>query len=112
MVMGAAATQPDRIRAIYDSGWFAVNANSNYTKAHGLGAKPHISVVMSASDNTGSDCGFEAYRNAGSGDYGSTLDAVTTTQYSFHTLNSPDNRGFGSWNGAYARILLLLLNNI
>ena len=38
----------------YDSGWFAVDINTTYTKAHGLGAVPDLVQVLVAQNSDGS----------------------------------------------------------
>ncbi len=39
--------------ADYDSGWFAVTANTTYTKNHGLGANPRVVTLWHSSDAAG-----------------------------------------------------------
>lgn len=95
---------------VYDSDWFAVAANTGYTKTHNLGTTKllyliYLSIVGDGSDQMSCDQDM-------SGGYGYHITSITTTQMTITTLTNGVARygGGGSvYTSGYYRVVVLAL---
>jgi len=58
------------LKGRYESGWFAVSANTKYEKDHMLGVQPLENCLYGATHDDGSDCHKVGYYDDGSNCYG------------------------------------------
>ena len=74
----------------YDSGWFAVAADTTYTKTHNLGTTKVICCVYASTDDAGSGNCFMVGSNQYSSSYTDqcSIVALTTTQVQIRTTSS------------------------
>ena len=103
---------------VYDSGWFAVSANTAYTKTHNLGTTKLMVLVYVSQNSDGS--GWTAIMNSGyfgaAGDHGGIFTyAISTTNISLRTANSYLYIGYnaagysGIFFPGYSRVVILAL---
>ena len=71
----------------YDSGWFAISASTNYTKAHGLGATPKIIIgyIGDAADGSGTVVPFHSGARTSSYDFGTYFSGFDSTSIGIRT---------------------------
>ena len=105
---------------VYDSGWFAVSANTAYTKTHNLGTTKLMVLVYVSQNSDGS--GWTAIMNNGyfgaDGDHGGIFTyAISTANISLMTANSYLYIGYNAAGGGsaaiyfpgYSRVVILAL---
>src|SRR3989344_5442857 len=103
---------------VYDSGWFAVSANTAYTKTHNLGTTKLMVLVYVSQNSDGS--GWTAIMNSGyfgaAGDHGGIFTyAISTTNISLRTANSYLYVGYNAAGQSsiffpgYSRVVILAL---
>jgi hypothetical protein len=93
----------------YDSGWFAVDGNTEYTRSHNLGTTKVLALMYSATDSTGNQMQLEGI--VGYSDLGITIASITTTQVTIYTqykFNWINGYRAGITSG-YARIVMMAL---
>jgi len=96
---------------VWDSGWFAVAANTSYNKTHDLGALPKFATVWFSANADGSNARLAGYIVWTGAWVGTTLNTVTTTTcrvitgitYVSSYASSDGTENFAS---GYCRVLL------
>ncbi len=78
------------LKGRYDSGWFAVSANTKYSKTHNLGCIPLHIELLGATDSSGANCHKVGYYDDGSNTYGGMVWNITTTAFDIND----DTSGF------------------
>ena len=76
------------LKGRYDSGWFAVSANTKYTKTHNLGCIPLNIELLGATDSSGANCHKVGYYDDGSNTYGGMVWNITTTTFDINDYPS------------------------
>lgn len=106
----AIAGPSDAIRGSYDSGWFAVSVNTDYTRVHSLGTTKVLCVVYGATSSAGANMGVLVNHFGESVTQGAFNLTDTQVRFRFHS-NSRLNTGGGVMTAAitHARIIMLAL---
>lgn len=109
----------DKVSAIpspfssYDSGWFAVSANSDYSKSHNLGTTK-ILISLYFSTNADGSGGWQIpsfVEDRGDGNYhGMNVFITDTNTISVSTAAHPGmSRSGGTYDSGYVRVIILKL---
>ena len=78
------------LKGRYDSGWFAVSANTKYSKSHNLGCIPLNMELLGATSSAGANCHKVGYYDNGSNTYGGMIWNITNTSFDIND----DTSGF------------------
>ena len=113
VILDASAKLPHAALKTYDSGWFAITANTDYTKTHNLGTTKVITSVYWATDSNGTK--MQETKNAQS-----TIDSSWLTAHNITTTTVEIALGSGlrwidddgtleAYTSGYARVIMLAL---
>ena len=84
--------------ADYDSGWFYVKKNTDYSKTHNLGKQPRLAIVWQAYSSSGTNMSLIDSiftQQHGYGGIGSWLQKITSTTYQISTGPASAGSGYG-----------------
>ena len=76
------------LKGRYDSGWFAVSANTKYSKSHNLGCIPLDMELLGATSTAGANCHKAGYYDNGSNTYGGMIWNITNTSFDINDNTS------------------------
>lgn len=100
----------------YDTGWFAVSANTDYSKTHNLGTIKIIPAIWFSTSSDGSNAEISYYQMESVND-GMQIVSLTTTTFTLRTgynkvhCNLQLNGSGTRYDSGYARVILLAIDD-